>query len=87
MTEDKRTTGLYGKFIVRRRDKTDGPGGKHEGCFYFVLDLTHDPYALPAVRAYADACAAAYPKLAEDLRQAATDQERRQRVGRAVRHA
>lgn len=64
---DKRTTGLIHKFSVTRTDGTDAPGGKHDGCDYFVLDLTHDPHALPAIRAYAESCRADYPALAADL--------------------
>ncbi len=60
--------GLYQKFDVRRTDGSDAPDGKHEGCAYFVLDLTHDPYAAPALRAYADACQQKHPRLASDLR-------------------
>lgn len=59
--------GLYDKFRVQRRDHSNWPGGKHDGCSYFVLDLTHDRYALPAIRAYADACREEYPLLAADL--------------------
>ena len=62
-----KTRGLYGKFNVRRNDGTDAPGGKHDGCDYFVLDLTHDPFALPAIRAYVMACRKEYPLLARDL--------------------
>ena len=47
------------------------PGGKHEGCDYFVLDLTHDPFAIAGIIAYADACASEYPALAADLRKRA----------------
>jgi hypothetical protein len=68
---DKKQLGIYRKFEVKRTDGSDGPGGKHEHCFYFVLDLTHDPHAHPAALAYADACeAGGYKELAEDLRQA-----------------
>ena len=63
----KSERGLYGKYRVERRDGTDQPGGKHDGCAYFVLDLTHDPFAAPAIRAYASACAGTYPALAADL--------------------
>lgn len=62
-----RTRGLYGKFRVRRTDGRDGPGQKHDGCDYFVLDLTHDPHAMSAIRAYAAACRGDYPLLAADL--------------------
>lgn len=64
---DKTTTGLFHKFNVERVDGTSAPGQKHDGCDYFVLDLTHDPHALPALRAYAQSCRADYPKLADDL--------------------
>lgn len=63
-----KTRGLYNKFRVERTDGSDAPGGRHDSCEYFVLDLTHDPHALPALRAYADSCAKDYPMLAADLR-------------------
>lgn len=59
--------GLYQKFNVRRRDGSDTIGGKHEGCDYFVLDLTHDAFALETVWYYALACKAKYPLLSKDL--------------------
>lgn len=62
-----RNRGLYGKFIVERTDGASAPGKKHDGCDYFVLDLTHDPYALPALKAYMLACRRDYPFLAGDL--------------------
>jgi len=62
-----KSRGIYGKFNVSRVDGSDNQGGKHDGCEYFVLDATHDPYATPALRAYADACAAEYPLLAADI--------------------
>ena len=34
--------GLYEKFTVHRNDGSDAIGGKHNGCEYFVLDLTQD---------------------------------------------
>lgn len=63
---DKR--GWYDKFYVRRRDGSNDQGGKHDGCEYFVLDLTHDPCAIPALKAYVEACKTTRPKLAADLR-------------------
>lgn len=57
--------GLTQKYVVHRRD---GPGKKHGTCTYFVLDWEHDPYALPAALAYADACEKELPRLAQDLR-------------------
>lgn len=60
--------GLFRKFEVRRVDGGDAPGGKHEGCRYFVLDLDHDPHAHAAMAAYAAECGATQPLLAEDIR-------------------
>lgn len=69
-TDDKDSErGLYEKFIVRRSDRSDRPGYKHEKCTYFVLDVNHDPYAVAALKAYIKKCEKKYPKLAEDLRQ------------------
>ena len=63
MTDKER--GLYQKYLVTR---TDGnPTGKHERCFYFVLDTIHDPFAIPALKAYADACREEYPQLAKGI--------------------
>lgn len=68
-TLDKRDIGLIpNKFIVQRTDGTSKPGGKHDGCSYFVLDLDHDLYAIPALEAYAIACEDDLPRLAGDLR-------------------
>lgn len=62
------TRGVYEKFRVERTDGRSAPGEKHDGCAYFVLDLDHDPYAIPALRAYAEACAATHPGLSADVR-------------------
>jgi hypothetical protein len=65
-----KSRGLYpeGKFVVVRRDGLSARGRKHDGCDYFVLDLTHDPHALPALRAYAESARAdGYVLLADDL--------------------
>ena len=62
-----KSKGLYNKYRVERTDGKSQPGEKHFGCEYFVLDLTHDPFALPALMAYSEACNAEYPKLAIDL--------------------
>jgi len=62
-----KSRGLYKKFSVHREDLTDERGRKHWRCEYFVLDLTHDPHAAPALRAYAESCATDYPKLRTDL--------------------
>jgi hypothetical protein len=59
--------GVYRKYQVKRTDGSDKPGGKHQYCAYFVLDLKHDPFALAALTAYADACKKTHPELAADL--------------------
>ncbi len=64
---DDRQRGVYEKFKVERKNGSSGPGGKHQHCFNFVLDLTHDPYAVPAIEAYAEACQMEFPKLARDI--------------------
>ena len=66
--------GLYGKFTVGREDGRDLPGRDRERADYFVLDLTFDPFAIPALRAYADACEGEYPALAADLRKKLAEQ-------------
>lgn len=60
--------GIYQKFRVERIDGSSAPGQKHEGCDYFVLDMTHDVFANAALAAYADACEGQYPVLARELR-------------------
>mgnify|MGYP003624606764 CR=1 FL=1 len=60
--------GLFHKFHIERTDGKSDPGEKHHGCDYFVLDLTHDQHAIPALRAYARSCAEELPLLAADLR-------------------
>ena len=65
MSDENR--GLYRKFDVRRTDGSSEPGGKHEHCRYFVLDLDHDPHAAAALEAYAWDCRNDYPFLAADL--------------------
>jgi hypothetical protein len=62
-----KTRGLYDKFIVERTDGTSATGKKHDGCEYFVLDMTHDPHALPALAAYIRSCETEFPLLAADL--------------------
>lgn len=64
---DKRTMGLYQKYRVERTDGSSNPEGRHHGCEYFVLDLTHDKFAPPAILAYAEACKDEYPALYADL--------------------
>lgn len=57
-----------GKYSVVRTDGSTQSGGKHAACPFFVLDLVHDKFAAPALKAYADACEAEYPLLARDIR-------------------
>ena len=68
-----RQQGLFQKFNVSRVDGSDQPGEKHHGAEYFVLDLTDDPFAIPAAVAYAAACRADYPALAADLERKAAE--------------
>jgi hypothetical protein len=58
---------LDDRYRVVRTDGRSAPGEKHADCSYFVLDLTHDRYTVPAVRAYADAVRLEHPGLAADL--------------------
>jgi hypothetical protein len=60
-----RDRGLYGKYYVER---LEDHSGKHARCQYYVLDPTHDKFAIPALQAYADACEEEYPLLARDIR-------------------
>ena len=62
--------GLYQKFAVERLDGEDQPGGEHDGCRYFVIDLDHDENAYPAMMAYAQSCEEKLPRLASDIRRA-----------------
>jgi len=71
-------TGLYRKYSVRRLGPTER---KHEGCEFFVLDWHHDKFAVPAIRAYADACHGEFPVLAEELRALASYYETRRNEG------
>lgn len=59
--------GIFHKFTVNRVDGSDQPGGKHEGCDYFVLDMGHDPHAKAAIQAYAVSCAQSHPQLSAEL--------------------
>lgn len=63
-----RNRGLYDKFFVERTDGSSTPGEKHDGCEYFVLDITHDPHAGPALLAYAESARKdGYELLADDI--------------------
>lgn len=65
---DQHQIGLFHKYSVERTDGSSTPGGKHFGDEYFVLNMTTDKHALPALKAYAKSCAIDYPVLAADLR-------------------
>jgi len=67
LTKPAEQQGIFEKFSVQRTDGSDAPGGKHHGCKYFVIDLDHDQYARAAMRAYAAACRATHPLLADDI--------------------
>lgn len=73
--------GLYDKFKVERTDGRSAPDEKHHGCEYFVLDLTHDPYAASALAAYANACRREYRQLARDLDHKVFELQDRQAFG------
>lgn len=60
--------GLYRKFEIKRTDGRDQPGGKHEHCEYFVIDVTHDVHAKAALEAYAQAASGESGVLADDMR-------------------
>lgn len=55
--------------VFRRHDYKK----KHKDCRHFVLDLNHDKFSVPALRAYALACEVEYPVLAEELRKVAKE--------------
>lgn len=68
-----KTKGWIRKYIVRRSDDTDQPGGKHDGCDLFVMDLTHDPLAIIPMLEYAyNANIAGYKPLAREIVQKVT---------------
>lgn len=64
---NQQQAGVYHKFNVSRADGRDMPGGDRHGAEYFVLDVTHDEFAIPALAAYAAACRNDYPALADDM--------------------
>lgn len=74
--ETDATRGFYRKFNVTRTDGSSAPGGKHEYCSYFVLDLDHDAFAIPALKSYATACRKTHPALADDIEQLVSSVER-----------
>jgi hypothetical protein len=67
-TDPDRARGIYEKYVVQRTDGATENGRKHEHCHHFVLDVDHDPLAVPCLSLYADICGTSYPQLARDLR-------------------
>lgn len=66
-SDPERERGLWPKFRVERTDGSSKPGGKHEHCMMFVLDVVHDEHARPALAAYANNVREEFPHLAADL--------------------
>ena len=65
---NKKQEGLIGKFVVTRTDDSSGPTLRHDGCWYFVLDIKHDSIARFALMEYAErALHEGYNILARDL--------------------
>lgn len=58
---------IYGKFNVSRVDGRDAEGGDKADAEYFVLDITHDPYAREALMFYAYKCVDEFPLLSADI--------------------
>lgn len=65
ITEPDQNRGLYRKFDLFRVE--NGERSYLVTDPFFVLRYTTDEHARVALEAYADSCAAEYPKLAEDL--------------------
>lgn len=55
---------VYQKYYV---DRVSDPTGKHDDCWYFVLDLKHDPNAAETLTFYADSIRESKPGLAADI--------------------
>lgn len=68
---------IYHKYDVTRTDGAEAdPESKHfGGCFLFVLDIDHDPFAAKALSAYAEACHRTHPELASALRGALIERD------------
>jgi hypothetical protein len=60
--------GLHKKYEIKRTDGSDQPGKRHDGCQYFVLDLTHDTAARLAATVYAAVVQNWNPSLSRDLK-------------------
>lgn len=68
-TRPSEEQGVFRKFVVRRVDGSDQPGGRHHGCEYFVLDVVHDQHAKAALAAYAESCKDSHPALSKDMKE------------------
>jgi hypothetical protein len=62
------TKGLLSKYHVSRLDGSDQSGGKHEDCWYFVLDPLHDEDARAALAYYARRVKDRRPQLSRELK-------------------
>jgi hypothetical protein len=50
---NNKAEGIIEKFFPPvRLDGTSAAGEKHDGCDYWILDLSHDRFALPALANY-----------------------------------
>ncbi|MGI5939275.1 MAG: hypothetical protein ACOX8V_01025 [Thermoleophilia bacterium] len=58
---------LQQKYYVDRIDERDRAGGDRCDSKYFVLDYIHDPYSIPALEAYAEACSNDFPNLSMEI--------------------
>ena len=65
--------GLGQKYVVTRIDGRDTPGEKHDGCQYFVLDLTHDIAAREAAMQYAWRIRLDNPQLSDEIKNLVRD--------------
>lgn len=74
---DDRKRGFYEKYKVER---LGGTPGKHDHCLFFVLDLDHDPYSVPALRGYATVCRPEFGPLARSLDRIVSDVTTRREV-------
>jgi hypothetical protein len=57
-------SGLEERYHV---NKINDETGKHDECFYFVLDPKHDPHSWVALLAYAESVKEDEPELATEL--------------------
>lgn len=55
------------KYLVFRTDGRDREDEKHANCEYFVIDLTHDPFAQDVIQFYIHLCEHEYPEAANDI--------------------